>query len=250
MEECHTIFVMEGATDLPLLQAFLTKLCHAVKLGSLVVNFRSESTTDQDRSYGYKYSVDGEVIGLRVARGKELARRAARELVGPQIQVFLPRLRNVILVRDLDTSDASDLHQGLAQQLREIADGEGAAFEPLGSGPWLCRVHNVAVGQILLGDPSTPSNAAVEDHILDMLSHQPGRDPSELAQVVGEHLSADLNPKQRVQLAMVRDRYWTAAAGFYEKVLASASDAQIEALADRVGFTELMKRLTDEQPEG
>ena len=251
MEECHTIFVMEGATDLPLLQALLTKFCRAVKLGPLVVNFRSESTADPDRSYGYKYSIDGKVVGLRVARGKELARRATRELVGPQIQDFLPRLRNVILVRDLDTSDASALNQGLNQQLRELAMREAAEFASLGDGPWLCRVHNVAVGQILLGDASTPGNPAIEDHILELLKYQPGRDPTKLTSVVGGHLSIDLSPKQQVLLAMVKDDYWTAAAGFYERVLASASkDEELKSLADQIGFTELMQRLTDEKPEG
>ena len=241
---------MEGATDLPLLQALLKKLYRGVELGPLGVNFRSRTTTDSDRSYGYKYSIDGKVIGLRVARGKEPARRATRELVGPQIQDFLPRLRNVILVRDLNSSSASSLHEGLTQQLRELAGREAAGFEPIGSGPWLCRVQNVEIGQMLLGDPSTPGNPAIEDHILELLKQQPDRDPTKLTPVVGGHLQIDLSPKQQVLLAMVRDRYWTAAGGFYEKVLADVSDDQLESLADRIGFTELMERLTDGQMEG
>ena len=86
--------------------------------------------------------------------------------------------------------------------------------------------------------------------MLDLLKCQPTRDPSELAPVVGHHLQTDLGPKQQVQLAMVKDEYWTAAAGFYEKVLASTSDEQLRSLADRIGFTGLMDRITDDQPKG
>jgi hypothetical protein len=49
---------------------------------------------------------------------------------------------------------------------------------------------------------------------------------------------------------MIRDDYWTAAARFYDNVLKCASDDQLRALAERVGFTELMERITDEQTEG
>ena len=86
--------------------------------------------------------------------------------------------------------------------------------------------------------------------MLDLLKCQPDRDPSELAPVVGDQLQTGLAPKQQVLLAMVKDEYWTAAAGFYERVLASASDDQLKSLADQIGFTELMERVIDEKPEG
>ncbi len=244
--------MIEGWTNLPLLRAFVTRLYGASDDGPLSVNFLSDSTEEPGRSpvTRAKYRIGGATIGLFVPGGKDEARQATRRLVVRHLQGQLTQLRILVLVRDLDTSEASDLHKGLAQQLREIAGGEGAEFESLGSGPRLCRVHNVAVGQILLGDPLTSGNAAIEDHILELLKSQPDRDPTEIAEVVGARLAEDLGPKQRVQLAMVRDRYWTAAAGFYEKVLASASDDQLESLADRTGFTELMKRLTDRQEEG
>ena len=159
-------------------------------------------------------------------------------------------LGNVVLVRDLDDSDAPTMQRELTQELQEFAGRENAEFDPLGDEPWLCRVHSVTVGQILLGDPSTPGKAAIEDHILELLQDQPDRDPSKLIPVVGIHLGIDLSPKQQVLLAMVKDDYWTAAAGFYERVLASASDDQIKSLADQIRFTELMERITGEQPEG
>ena len=230
----------------------MTRLYGASDDDPLKVDFHADSEVGLSRSpvTRAKYRMGATRIGLFVPGGKDEARQAARRLVVRHLQGQLTNLRNVILVRDLDCSEASALNQGLAQQFRELAGGEGAEFESIGSGPWLCRVHDVAVGQILLGDPSTPGNAAIEDHILDLLRLQPERDPSDLAQVVRSHLPSDPSPKQQVQLAMVRDRYWTAAAGFYEKVLARASDDQLKSLADRIGFTELMERLTGEQPEG
>ena len=252
MRSCHILFVIEGWTNFPLLRAFVTRLYGASDDDPLSVDFLSDSTEEPGRSpvTRAKYRMDGATIGLFVPGGKDEARQAARRLVVRHLQGQLDNLRILVLVRDLDTSEASALHQGLSQQLREIADGEGAGFESLGSGPWLCRVHNVAVGQILLGDPSTSGNPAIEDHILDLLKCQPNRDPTKLTPVVGNHLQIDLGPKQQVLLAMVKDEYWTAAAGFYERVLASASDDQLRALAERVGFTELMERITDEQTEG
>ena len=166
------------------------------------------------------------------------------------LQGQLANLESLVLVRDLDCSEALALNQGLAQQLRELAGREGAEFESTESGPWLGRVDDVTVGQILIGDPLTPGKAAMEDHILDLLRLQPERDPADLAQVVRSHLPSDPSPKQQVQLAMVKDEYWTAAAGFYERVLKSASDEQLALLADQIGFTELLERLTDEQTEG
>ena len=252
MRSCHILFVIEGQTNLPLLRALVTRLYDASGDGPLSVDFLSDSTEEPGRGpvTRAKYTMGGSTIGLFVPGGRDEARRAARRLVARHLRGEFTKLRTVVLVRDLETSKASALHQGLAQQLREAADGEGAGFESIGSGPWLCRVHNVAVGQVLLGDPSSPGSAATEDHILELLKSQPCRDPTEIAEVVGERLSEDLGPKQRVQLAMVRDRYWTAAAGFYERVLASASDEQLDSLADRIGFTELMERITDEQAEG
>ena len=244
--------MIEGWTNLPLLRAFVTRLYGASDDGPLSIDFLSDSTEEPGRSpvTRAKYRMGGATIGLFVPGGKDEARQAARRLVVRRAQGQFPNLRILVLVRDLDTSEASALHQGMAQQLREIADGEGAGFESLGSGPWLCRVHNVEVGQILLGDPSTPGNPAIEDHILDLLKCQPNRDPTKLTPVVGNHLQIDLSPKQQVLLAMVKDDYWTAAAGFYERVLANASDDQLASLADRIGFTRLMKRITGEQPEG
>ena len=244
--------MIEGWTNLPLLRAFVTKLYDASDGGPLSVDFLSDTTEEPGRSpvTRAKYRIGGATIGLFVPGGKDEARQATRRLVARHLQGQFTNLRNVILVRDLDTSEASALHQGLNQQFRELAMREAAEFAPLGDGPWLCRVHNVDVGQVLLGDPSTPGNPAIEDHVLELLKYQPGRDSTELTSVVGSHLSIGLTPKQRVLLAMVKDEYWTAAAGFYERVLASASDDQLRSLADCVGFTELMKRITDEQPEG
>ena len=253
MIDCRTLFVVEGPTDLPLLRALLTRLYSAADSGPLVIDVPPGPTTNSSRTAGAtraKYRFGDSVIGLYFAGGRDDARRAIKDLVQWVLQDLFPELVNVVLVRDLNASSASALNQGLAQQLRELAGGEGAEFGQIGSGPWLCRVHNVAVGQILLGDPSTPGNAAIEDHILEYLKCQPDRDPMKLTSVVGGHLNIDLSPKQQVLLAMVKDGYWTAAAGFYERVLARASDEQLESLAGRIVFTELMQRLTDEQPEG
>ena len=244
---------MEGPTERSLIRSLLTRLYGATERGPLVVSFPPGSATGLGRSYEAnraKYGIEDTVLGLHVAGGKDKARLATRRLLWGPIQGVFPTLRILVLVRDLDTSEASALHQGLSQQLRELADGEGAGFESLGSGPWLCRVHNVAVGQILLGDPSTSGNPAIEDHILDLLKCQPNRDPTKLTPVVGNHLQIDLGPKQQVLLAMVKDEYWTAAAGFYERVLASASDDQLRALAERLGFTELMERITEGPMKG
>ena len=240
--------MIEGWTNLPLLRAFLTRLYGASDDGPLSV----DSTEEPGRSpvTRAKYRMDGATIGLFVPGGKDEARQATRRLVVRHLRGEYANLSNVVLVRDLDCSQASAMNEGLAQQFRELADGEGAEFEPIGSGPWLCRVHDVAVGQILLGDAKMPGKAATEDHILELLKEQPNRDPTEIAEVVGAQLAGGLNPKQRVLLAMVKDDYWTAAAGFYERVLASASDDQLESLADQIRLTELMERLTDEQPEG
>ena len=253
MIDCRTLFVVEGPTDLPLLRALLTRLYSAADSSPLVIDVPPGPTTNSSRTAGAtraKYRLGDSVIGLYFAGGRDDARRAIKDLVQWVLQDLFPELVNVVLVRDLNASSASALNQGLAQQLRELAGGEGAEFESIGSGPWLCRVRDVAVGQILLGDPSTPGNAAIEDHILDLLRLQPERDPSDLSKVVRSHLPSDPSPKQEVQLAMVRDGYWTAAAGFYERVLSSAPDDQLKSLADRIGFTELMQRLTDELTEG
>jgi len=251
VRSCHILFVIEGQTNLPLLRALVTRLYDASGDGPLSVDFLSDSTEESGRGLvtRAKYTMGGSTIGLFVPGGRDEARRAARRLVARHLRGEFTELRTVVLVRDIETSEASALHQGLAQQFRGIADEEGAGFQSLGSGPWLCSVRDVTVGQILLGDPSTPGSAATEDHILELLKSQPYRDPAEVAEVVGERLSEDLGPKQRVQLAMVRDRYWTAASGFYEKVLASASDEQLKSLADRIGFTELMERIMYQQPQ-
>ena len=189
--------MIEGWTNLPLLREFVTRLYGASDDGPLRVNFPADSEVGLNRSpvTRAKYKMGETTIGLFVPGGKDEARQAARRLVVRHLQGQLNNLRILVLVRDLDTSEASALHQGLAQQLREIAYGEGAGFESLGSGPWLCRVQNVAVGQILLGDPSTPGNPAIEDHILDLLKCQPNRDPTKLTPVVGNHLQIDLSPK-------------------------------------------------------
>ena len=189
-------------------------------------------------------------MGLCDARGESRARQVIGTLEDLSHTGTYPMLRNVVLVRDLDTGTEPDLHTELTQELRKFADREDTAFEPLGDGPWLCQIRKVAVGQILLGDPSTPGNPAIEDHILELLKCQPERDPTKLTPVVGNHLQIDLSPKQQVLLAMVKDGYWTAAAGFYDRVLASASDDQLESLADRIGFTELMERLTAPSEDG
>ena len=244
---------MEGATERSLVRSLLTRLYGATERGLLVVSFPPGSATGLARSYEVnraKYGIEDTVLGLHVAGGKDEVSLATRRLLWGPIQGVFPELRSVVLVRDLNASSASALHQGLTQQLREFASREEAEFESLGDGPWLCRVHEVAVGQILLGDPSTTGSAAIEDHILEILHCQPDRDPAKIAEVVGAQLAEDLSPKQRVQLAMVRDRYWTAAAGFYERVLASASDEQLRSLADGVGFTELMRRITATPGDG
>ena len=232
-----------------LLRSLLKKLHEASSESKLNVArpIALDQPFDANRS---KYLVRGQTVGLCDARGEPRARNVIGTLANLSHTGTYPKLRNVVLVRDLDSSSAFALHEGLTEELREFADREGASFQPTDDGPWLCRVHNVAVGQILLGDPSTSGNPAIEDHILDLLKCQPNRDPTKLTPVVGNHLQIDLGPKQQVLLAMVRDRYWTAAAGFYERVLASASDDQLKSLADRIGFTKLMERLTDEQPEG
>ena len=252
MRSCDTLFVIEGWTNLPLLRAFVTRLYDASDDGPLSVDFLSDTTEEPGRPpvTRAKYRMGGATVGLFVPGGKDEARQAARRLVVRHLQGQFPNLKIVVLIRDLETSEASALHQGLARQLREIADGEGAEFESLGSGPWLCRVQNVAVGQILLGDPSTPGNAAIEDHVLELLKYQSGRDPSDLTPVVGSHLNIDLNPKQQVLLAMVKDDYWTAAAGFYERAFAGASDEQLRSLAECIGFTELMRRITATPGDG
>ena len=249
MRDCHTLFVLEGSTDIPLLRAFLTRLHNASGGGMLNVAppIALDQPLDVIRS---KYQVRGQFLGLCDARGESRARQVIGTLADLSHIGTFPMLRIVVLVRDLDESDAPGLQQQLTQELQEFAGRENAEFEPLGDGPWICRVHNVAVGQILLGDPSTPGNPAIEDHILELLKCQPDRDPSGITPVVANHLQIDLSPKQQVLLAMVKDGYWTAAAGFYERVLARASDEQLESLADRIGFTELMKRLTDRQEEG
>ena len=227
-----------------------------------MVSFLSESATDSNESYEdnrAKYSINDTVLGLHAAGGKDQARRATRRLVWGRTQGLYPKLGNVVLVRDLNSSSSTALHQGLKQQISELASREDANFEPLGDGPWLCRVQNVAVGQILLGDPSTTSKerlrvtgggAAIEDHILELLKDQHDRDPSTLTPVVGSHLNINLSPKQQVLLAMVRYGRLIAPSAFYEKVLGSASDDQLRSLADRVGFTELMERITDGESEG
>ena len=197
-----------------------------------------------------KYHVQGQTVGLCDAVGGPRAMKMIRALATLSHTGGFPSLRRLVLVRDLDNGKAPDLHEELTQYLQRFASREDAAFELLDDGPWLCRVHNIAVGQILLGDPSTPGTAAIEDHMLEFLKYQPDRDPSKLTPVVGNHLKIDPSPKQQVLLAMVRDCYWTAAARFYDNVLGCASDDQLKPLADRVGFTELMKRLTDAKPEG
>ena len=249
MRDCHTLFVLEGSTDIPLLRAFLTRLYDASGGGMLNVAppIALDQPLDVIRS---KYQESGQFLGLCDARGESRARQVIGTLADLSHTGTFPMLRNVVLVRDLDESDAPTLQQELAQDLQKFAGRENAEFDPLGDGSWLCRVHSVTVGQILLGDPSTPGKAAIEDHILELLQDQPDRDPSKLIPVVGIHLGINLSPKQQVLLAMVKDEYWTAAAGFYERVLASASDDQLKSLADRIGFTKLMERLTDEQPEG
>ena len=251
MRSCHILFVIEGWTNLPLLRAFVTRLYGASDDGPLSVDFPPDSE-EPGRSpvTRAKYRIGETRIGLFVPGGKDEARQASRRLVARHLQGQYTNLRNVILVRDLDCSEASALNEGLAQQFRNEADTEGTDFDLLGGGPWLCRVHDVAVGQILLGDATTPGKAATEDHILELLREQPDRDPTEIVEVVGVQLAGGLSPKQQVLLAMVKDDYWTAAAGFYERVLASASNDQLASLADRIGFTELMDRLTDEQTEG
>ena len=249
MIESHTLFILEGATDLTLLRAFLPALCEAREDGRIDVDLPPDSGSFSIRSHDRtKYRINGKVLGLCDVGGKDNVRRAATFFVQWALRDLFPELRNVVLVRDLNAGDASSLNQGLKNRLRDLA-GEDASFESLGDGPWLCQVDRVAVGQILLGDPSTPGNAAIEDHILELLQHQPDLNTTELTPVVGSHLGIDLSQKQQVLLAMVRHGRLMAPAGFYEKVLERASDGQLKSLADRIGFTELMERITDEQTE-
>ena len=239
---------MEGSTDVPLVRALLQRLYGASSETKLKVArpMALDEPFDARRS---KYDVQGLTLGLCDAVGGPRAMKMIRSLATLSHTGGFPSLRRLVLVRDLDKSTAPDLHGELTQDLQRFASCEDAAFELMDDGPWLCRVHNIAVGQILLGDSSAPGNAAIEDHILEFLKDQPHRDPSELAPVVGNHLKIDPSPKQRVLLAMVRDCYWTAAARFYDNVLECVSDEQLKSLADRVGFTDLMKQITDDQTE-
>ena len=251
MIDSHTLFILEGTTDLPLLRAFLPALFGASEDGRIEVDLPPGSSSFSIRSHDRtKYRINGKALGLCDVGGKDNVRRAAMYFVQWALQDLFPELRNVALVRDLNASDAAALNQGLKQRLRDLADRGDARFKSLTDGPWLCQVEHISVGQIFLGDPSTAGNAAIEDHILELLQHQADLDPSELTPVVSSHLEIDLSPKQQVLLAMVRDGSLTAPAGFYGKVLGRATDDQLKSLADQVGFTELMKRVIDEQPEG
>jgi hypothetical protein len=249
MRDCHTLFVMEGSTDVLLLRALLQRLYNASCESKLKVArpMALDQPFDAKRS---KYHVRGQTLGLCDAVGGPRAIQMIRTLATLSHTGGFPMLRNLVLVRDIDKSDTPVLQEELTQDIQKFASCEDAVFELLDEGPWLCRVHNIAVGQILLGDPSTPGNAAIEDHMLGLLKYQPDRDPSKLTPVAGAQLTIDPSPKQQVLLAMVKDDYWTAAARFYDNVLESASDDQIKSLADQIRFTELMKRLTGEQPEG
>ena len=102
------------------------------------------------------------------------------------------------------------------------------------------------MAQILLGDPQFESSDQhiLEDHIVQFLSQQPERDPAALAKVVQDHLGEELSLKQRVQLSMVMDGYWTAAAGFYERVIEHAPVESLKALARDTGLAGVMDSLT------
>lgn len=184
-------------------------------------------------------------IGLFYPGGKDEAEKAVSLIATDFFRGGRPVLRCVVLVRDHDGGEAGKLHSDFITRMANLVRSAGKNFDVLQREPAVVRIGELAAAQILVGDPTVGTQAehTVEDHILAFLEHQPARDPSVLAQVVEQELGISLTPKQLVLLSMVRDRYWSSAAGFYERVVNDVPTDTFQALGESVGLARVMDGL-------
>ncbi|MBI2322922.1 MAG: hypothetical protein HYU88_12740 [Chloroflexi bacterium] len=153
-----------------------------------------------------------------------------------------PILRCVVLIRDHDGEQTAKLHSDFCTRMANLARSGNNDPVVVHSDPALVRIGELKLAQILFGDPGFGAHDehAVEDHILAFLKDQPTRDPAPLVAAVRRKLGSPVTPKQQVLLAMVREQYWSSAAGFYERVVSAVPAERLQALGESVGLGRVM----------
>lgn len=187
-----------------------------------------------------------QVMGLFSPGGKDDVPKASTALLKLARRGGMPDLRLLVEVCDLDEKQEKACCEAFLQRMENLARSESMAFSVIQERPALGQYGNLKIAQILLGDPKAKWSAqhTVEDHILEFLKQQPKRDFSDLAKLLEQHLGQSLTPKQCVQLSMIRDEYWSAPAGFYERVLSEVSEDLLPALSKSVGLDQVMEALS------
>ena len=242
METCDALFLIEGATAVPLVRCCLVKVYEGKDDGLLKLQSPSQSQSDVTKS---KLRVANALVGLFNFGGKDEGYKTLATILRLSRQGMYQKLRHLILVRDLDDETPEALHENLIGRMDNLARKEGAEFSGSQTTPVLGQFDNVTISQVLLGDPTFGSHEqhTVEDHIIQFLHQQESRDPSELAKVVEGHLGRVLGLKQRVQLAMVIDDYSSAPRGFYERVVEHTSNESLEVLAGTIGIAQVIEAI-------
>jgi len=129
--------------------------------------------------------------------------------------------------------------------MNNLAISEVTEFRVIQEQPAWMQLGNLVVAQILIGDPGFGSYGQhmVEDHVLQFLHEQSGRDPSQLVAIIESHIGKALTQKQQVLMSMVLDDYFGAPSGFYERVLNDVPRERLEALAHTIGLNQVIEAL-------
>ena len=241
MRDCDVVFLIGGVTGVPLVQTYLKNCRGAQELGDLPVPFpaaRGERTIARA-----KLLVAQTAVGLFAPGGDTEALEALR-LFATEIckERNYQQIHTLVFVRDLDNSNATQLHDSFRQSMDQLASNLGVACEVQRQQPATVQIGSLTVAQILFGDVSLSeyTQHMLEDHLLLFLADQPERDPSRLKSAVEAILRTRLKQKQQMYLSMVLDDYWSAPRGFYERIVESTPAAKLEEVARSIGLSHIV----------
>jgi hypothetical protein len=245
MHTCHALFIIEGLTAVPLIRTCLQRLYGSTQSEPLQVNLPSWGERSREISRG-KFKMGKWIIGLLSPGGKDNVSESSTILLKDIRRGGMPNLQLLVEVRDMDEKQEKACCEAFLQRMENLARSENMSFSVIREQPALGQYGNLKIAQVLLGDPKArwSSQHTVEDHVLEFLKRQPKRDLSELAKILEQNLGQSLTPKQLVQLSMIQDEYWSAPAGFYERVLDEVPKDLLQALAKSLGLDQLIESLS------